>query len=66
MSAKTRASRTRTGVSIGVAGAILIAVCARGVLAIAPGASDFPDGFDAVTVAPNSHKVIFENTLVRV
>ena len=26
----------------------------------------FPDGFDAVQAAPNSHKVIFENALVRV
>lgn len=28
--------------------------------------SDFPDGFDAVKAAPNSHKVIFENEFVRV
>lgn len=28
--------------------------------------SDFPDGFDAVQAAPNSHKVIFENEFVRV
>ena len=28
--------------------------------------SGFPDGYDAVQVAPNSHKVIFENSLVRV
>ena len=28
--------------------------------------SDFPDGYDAVQAAPNSHKVIFENALVRV
>lgn len=26
----------------------------------------FPDGFDAVQAAPNSHKVIFENAFVRV
>jgi hypothetical protein len=26
----------------------------------------FPDGFDSVQAAPNSHKVIFENALVRV
>src|SRR5580698_3056105 len=26
----------------------------------------FPDGYDAVQAAPNSHKVIFENTFVRV
>lgn len=29
-------------------------------------AADFPDGYDAVTAAPNSHKVVFENALVRV
>lgn len=28
--------------------------------------SSFPDGYDAVQAAPNSHKVIFENALVRV
>jgi hypothetical protein len=28
--------------------------------------SDFPDGFDAVQAAPKSHKVIFENAIVRV
>jgi hypothetical protein len=28
--------------------------------------SEFPDGFDAVQAAPNSHKVIFENEFVRV
>ena len=28
--------------------------------------SDFPDGYDAVQAAPNSHKVIFENAFVRV
>lgn len=26
----------------------------------------FPDGYDAVEAAPNSHRVIFENALVRV
>ncbi len=28
--------------------------------------ADFPDGYDAVQAAPSSHKVIFENGLVRV
>jgi hypothetical protein len=28
--------------------------------------SDFPDGYDAVQAAPDTHKVIFENALVRV
>ncbi len=31
-----------------------------------PDKSGFPDGFDAVQAAPESHKVIFENALVRV
>jgi len=28
--------------------------------------SDYPDGYDAPQAAPNSHKVIFENSIVRV
>jgi hypothetical protein len=28
--------------------------------------SDFPEGYDAPQAAPNSHKVIFENSFVRV
>ena len=28
--------------------------------------SEFPDGYDAVQAAPKSHKVIFENSIVRV
>ena len=28
--------------------------------------SDFPDGFDGVQAAPNSHRVLFENAFVRV
>ncbi len=28
--------------------------------------TDFPDGYDAMQAAPNSHKVIFENEFVRV
>ena len=28
--------------------------------------SGFPEGYDAVQAAPNSHKVIFDNALVRV
>lgn len=28
--------------------------------------SGFPDGYDAVQVAPNSHRVLFENAFVRV
>lgn len=35
-------------------------------VAHAQGKTGFPDGFDALQAAPNSHKVIFENALVRV
>ena len=42
------------------------ALCAWQVHAGAREASGFPDGFDAVQAAPGSHKVIFENALVRV
>ena len=28
--------------------------------------SEFPDGYDAVQAAPNSHKAVFENAFVRV
>jgi hypothetical protein len=34
--------------------------------AFAQDRSDYPDGYDAVQAAPRSHKVIFENALVRV
>ena len=30
------------------------------------GKADFPDGYDALQAAPDSHKVIFENAFVRV
>lgn len=45
---------------------LLIAVGYRRVLGFTQDESNFPQGYDAVTVAPESHKVIFENTLVRV
>jgi hypothetical protein len=44
----------------------LSALCAWQVHAWASEASGFPDGYDAVQAAPDSHKVIFENALVRV
>src|SRR5271155_2088653 len=34
--------------------------------AFAQDKSEFPDGYDAMQTAPNSHKVIFENAFVRV
>ena len=35
-------------------------------ISLAQNKSDFPDGYDAVEAAPASHRVIFENKLVRV
>jgi hypothetical protein len=52
-------------VAIGAA-ALLVLIGAERVLGLTGDASDFPDGYYAVTPAPNSHKVIFLNALVRV
>jgi hypothetical protein len=59
----------RVGVRLAIlsAVALLVLIGARQVLGDAKAdLSDFPDGYDAVTAAPNSHRVIFENALVRV
>jgi hypothetical protein len=66
MSTKSRSARVSMNIAIGVAAACAIALCARQVLGSPQRASDFPEGYDAVTAAPDSHKVIFENALVRV
>src|SRR5579862_4574357 len=44
----------------------LIDVSMRQALGLAQHETGFPQGFDAVTAAPNSHRVIFENAIVRV
>lgn len=44
----------------------LLALGAWQIRAAPQDGSGFPAGFDAVQVAPGSHKVIFENALVRV
>jgi hypothetical protein len=51
---------------LATAAAFLIAIGCRQVLGLTQDASNFPQGYDAVTAAPDSHKVIFENELVRV
>src|SRR5579862_4747901 len=67
MSTKNSPQRLGAKIATGSAVAFLVAICARQVLGLAADeASGFPEGYDAVTVAPNSHKVIFENELVRV
>jgi hypothetical protein len=64
MKVPTRCSRT----SAIVAGAITFAlvIFAGHSYLYARDKSEFPDGYDAVQAAPNSHRVIFENELVRV
>jgi hypothetical protein len=58
--------RGRTKGYLGFAVLGLAALCAWQIHAWAGDASGFPDGYDAVQAAPDSHKVIFENALVRV
>jgi hypothetical protein len=65
----TKDGWSRQGVKLATVSAValLIAICARQALGHGKAdLSDFPDGYDAVTAAPNSHRVIFENALVRV
>src|SRR5579871_4398901 len=59
---------TRKHASAALAGfAILfVGVFAGRALGVAPSQADFPDGYDAVAAAPGSHRVVFENALVRV
>jgi hypothetical protein len=58
----------RLGVKIAVAttAALLVVIGTQQVLGLTREAANSPDGYDAVTAAPNSHQVIFENALVRV
>ena len=58
--------RGRTKGYVGLAAFGLTALCAWLVRAWASDVSGFPDGYDALQAAPGSHKVIFENALVRV
>lgn len=44
----------------------LVLVGATGFFLRGQNQQDFPSGFDAVQAAPSSHKVLFENALVRV
>jgi hypothetical protein len=58
----------KPAVIVAIAGSVLFVAILGGrqVLGLTQDASNFPDGYDAVTAAPDSHKVIFENALVRV
>jgi hypothetical protein len=61
---KTVAGATRRGI-LAAFGSVLPAFIFSGI-AYSQDKAGFPDGYDAVQAAPNSHKVIFENALVRV
>ena len=56
----------RSVLSVGVALAANCLVGARRSQVFAQERPGFPDGYDAVQVAPASHKVLFENSFVRV
>jgi len=66
MDEKTKAPRLAAKATIIVAAVFLAAIGTRQALGIAQSEADFPQGYDAVTAAPGSHRVIFENALVRV
>jgi hypothetical protein len=67
MSTKDRSRLLGVKLATVSAVAFLAAICARQVLGHSKAdLADFPEGYDAVTAAPNSHRVIFENALVRV
>lgn len=51
---------------MGIGAAIFIGLGAARIFASGQTPSGFPDGYDAVQAAPKSHRVIFENALVRV
>jgi hypothetical protein len=53
-------------VVLGALGVALITIYGWRAVAAAESKADFPDGYDAVAAAPDSHKVLFENALVRV
>jgi hypothetical protein len=58
--------RSGAKIAIAMAATLLVAICTRQALGLTQNEADFPQGYDAVTAAPGSHRVIFENALVRV
>lgn len=61
-----RQQRRNLAKSIGLATIGFGAICFWQIRADAKDQADFPEGFDAVQAAPDSHKIIFENSFVRV
>ena len=66
MSINASSYRLGAKIAIAVVATFLIAICTRQALGLTQNGTDFPQGYDAVTAAPGSHRVIFENALVRV
>jgi hypothetical protein len=66
MNTNTSSYRSGTKIAIALVATVLIAIGARQALGLTQNATDFPQGYDAVKAAPDSHRVIFENAIVRV
>jgi len=66
MSINAKSFRLAGAVAIVMAATFLIAIGAHKALGLTQSETDFPQGYDAVQAAPGSHRVIFENALVRV
>lgn len=66
MSITSNSRRAGAKIAIGIVATFLIGMGARSALGLTQDAANFPEDYDAVTAAPGSHKVIFENGLVRV
>ena len=66
MSTSANPNRAAANLLIAIVAALLIAISARRALSLTQDETNFPQGYDAVTAAPDSHRVIFENELVRV
>jgi hypothetical protein len=66
MSINARSYRLGSKIAIAMGAIVLVVICTRQALGLTQNAADFPQGYDAVTAAPESHRVIFENALVRV
>ena len=66
MSTNANSRRLGTTIAFAVVATFLIAICTRQALGVTQSEASFPEGYDAVTAAPGSHRIMFENALVRV
>jgi hypothetical protein len=53
-------------IGLGVLSSLAFGLCAWRAATGSESSADFPDGYDAVQAKPGSHKVLFENAVVRV